>query len=79
MATSTTRGYWVLKGTPQAHVDTLSAAMVKAMKHDVFANYLKSSGLSVEDSVAGSEVWTKQIREEYEQAVAAMKELGVIK
>lgn len=76
---STTRGYWVLKGTPQAHIDKLSAAMVKAMKHDVFANYLKSSGLSVEYSVAGADVWTKQIREEYEQAVAAMKELGVIK
>lgn len=76
---STTRGYWVLKGTPQAHIDKLSEAMVKAMKHDVFANYLKSSGLSVEDSVAGAEVWDKQIREEYEQAVAAMKALGVIK
>jgi putative tricarboxylic transport membrane protein len=77
--TSTTRGYWVLKGTPRPVVEKLSKALVKAMKHEVFANYLKSSGLSVEDSVAGNEVWDKQIREEYAKAVAALKELGLIK
>ena len=76
--TSTTRGYWVLKGTPQDRIDILSKAMVKAMKHEVFANYLKSSGLTVADSVAGSEVWTKQIKEEYAKAENALKELGLI-
>ena len=39
--TSTTRGYWVLKGTPRPVVERLSEALVKAMKHEVFANYLK--------------------------------------
>ena len=76
--TSTTRGYWVLRGTPQDRIDILSKAMVKAMKHETFANYLKSAGLTVDDSVAGSEVWTKQIREEYAKAVEALTDLGLL-
>ena len=77
--TSTTRGYWVLKGTPEDRVQILSDAMVKAMHNDVFVNYLKSSGLSVDDSVAGHEVWDKQIKEEYAAAVEALGELGLLK
>jgi putative tricarboxylic transport membrane protein len=77
--TSTTRGYWVLKGTPQDRIEKLSAAMVDAMHHETFANYLKSSGLSVEDSVAGHEVWDKQIKEEYAKAKEALEELGLLK
>ncbi|MCB1744916.1 MAG: tripartite tricarboxylate transporter substrate binding protein [Gammaproteobacteria bacterium] len=76
---STTRGYFVLKGTPEDRIKILSDAMVKSMKHKVFANYLKSSGLSAEESVAGHEVWDKQIKEEYAQAAEALQELGVIK
>lgn len=76
---STTRGYWVLSGTPMDRVEILSKAMVKAMKHEVFANYLKSAGLSVEDSVAGYDVWTKNIRNEYAQAVEALTDLGLLK
>lgn len=76
--TSTTRGYWVLKGTPQEHIDKLSKAMVKAMKHEVFVNYLKSAGLTPEDSIAGSEVWTAQIREEYAKAYEALKDLDLL-
>lgn len=76
---STTRGYWVLKGTPEDRIEILSKAMVKAMQHEVFANYLKSSGLTVEDSVAGHEEWTKNIREEYAQAVEALTDLGLLK
>ena len=77
--TSTTRGYWVLKGTPQDRVETLSKAMVEAMRHETFANYLKSSGLSVEASVAGHEVWDKHIKEEYAKAEDALRELGLLK
>ncbi|HSM40819.1 MAG TPA: tripartite tricarboxylate transporter substrate binding protein [Afifellaceae bacterium] len=77
--TSTTRGYWVLKGTPEDRIQILSDAMVKAMKHEVFANYLKTSGLDPEESVAGHEVWDKQIKEEYATAVEALKELDLIK
>lgn len=77
--TSTTRGYWVLKGTPQDRIEVLSKALVKAMKHDAFANYLKSAGLSVEESVAGWEVWDKHIKEEYAKAVSALTDLGLLK
>ncbi len=77
--TSTTRGYWVLKGTPQDRIEVLSKGLVKAMKHKVFANYLKSSGLNVDDSVAGHDVWNKHIREEYEKAATALKDLGLLK
>ncbi|MEE8333544.1 MAG: tripartite tricarboxylate transporter substrate binding protein [Alphaproteobacteria bacterium] len=77
--TSTTRGYWVLKGTPQDRIDVLSKGMVKAMKHKVFANYLKTSGLDPETSVAGHEVWDKQIKEEYAKAVQALKDLDLLK
>jgi putative tricarboxylic transport membrane protein len=76
--TSTTRGYWVLKGTPQDRIEKLSAAMVKAMHHEVFANYLKSAGLSPDDSVAGWQVWDKQIKEEYQKAYEALKELDLL-
>ncbi len=76
--TSTTRGYWVLKGTPQDRIEKLSKAMVKAMKHETFANYLKSAGLTPEDSVAGHEVWDKHIKEEYAKAYDALKELDLL-
>lgn len=76
---STTRGYAVLATTPKETVQALSDALVKAMSHEVFANYLKSAGLTVEDSVAGWEVWDKQLKEEYRDSAAALKELGVIK
>jgi putative tricarboxylic transport membrane protein len=78
VSTSTTRGYWVLKGTPQDRIDILSKAMVKAMNHEVFVNYLKSAGLTPEDSVAGHEVWDKHIKEEYAKAYEALKELDLL-
>jgi putative tricarboxylic transport membrane protein len=53
--------------------------MVKAMQHEVFANYLATAGLKVETSVAGTEVWDKGLKEEYQKAAEALKELGIIK
>jgi putative tricarboxylic transport membrane protein len=76
---STTRGYAVRAGTPKEVIQKLSDGMVKAMQHDVFANYLKGSGLTVEDSVAGWEVWDKQLKEEYAESAEALKSLGIIK
>jgi putative tricarboxylic transport membrane protein len=76
--TSTTRGYAVRADTPQPVIDMLSSAMVKAMNHDVFANYLKSAGLKPEDSVAGTEVWDKHLKEEYQKAAEALEELGLM-
>jgi putative tricarboxylic transport membrane protein len=76
---STTRGYAVRAGTPKEVIQKLSDGMVKAMQHDVFANYLKGSGLTVEDSVAGWEVWDKQLKEEYAESAEALKALGIVK
>lgn len=74
--TSTTRGYAVRAGTPPEIVEKLSDALVKAMKHDTFANYLKGSGLDPETSPAGTEVWDKQLKEEYVVAAEALKKLA---
>jgi len=76
--TSTTRGYAVRAGTPQPVIDHLSEAMVKAMNHDTFANYLASAGLKPEDSVAGWQVWDKHLKEEYQKAADALEELGLM-
>jgi len=76
---STTRGYWVLKGTPKSAIKILSKGMIKAMKHKVFAAYLNNSGLSVKASVAGPKIWNAHIKSEYNNAYSALKELGLLK
>ncbi|MCZ6672037.1 MAG: tripartite tricarboxylate transporter substrate binding protein [Verrucomicrobia bacterium] len=74
---STTRGYGVLAGTPPEIVKILSDAFVKGMSSEVFANYLKGSGLTVEGSVAGTDVWTKNLKEEYANAEIVVEALGM--
>jgi tripartite-type tricarboxylate transporter receptor subunit TctC len=76
---STTRGYAVLASTPQPIIDQISKAMVKAMKHEVFASYLAGAGLTVDSSVAGTKIWDEQLKEEYKVAASALKELGLVK
>ena len=76
---STTRGYAVLKGTPQPIINEISEAMVKAMKHEIFANYLKGASLDPVTSPAGTEVWDKQLKENFANAQDALKGLGLIK
>jgi len=73
---STTRGYAVLKGTPMDRVETLPDGLVKGMQHEVFANSLASSGLTVEESVAGHEEWDAQLKKEYAKAEEAVQKLG---
>lgn len=75
VSTSTTRGYAVKAGTPPEIIEKLSEALVKAMEHETFANYLKSAGLDPASSVAGAEVWDKQLKAEYVTAAEALKEL----
>jgi putative tricarboxylic transport membrane protein len=77
--TSTTRGYAVLAKTPSDKVDQISKGLVKAMSHEVFANYLATAGLKVETSVAGTDVWDKGLKAEYAKAAEALKELGIVK
>jgi len=75
---STTRGYAVLKGTPPERVAQLSDALVEGMKGKEFVEYLKRNGLTPEDSVAGHEAWTAQLREEYDVAATALRDLGLL-
>ena len=76
--TSTTRGFAVLRGTPQARIDLLSEAITKALHEPAFSMYLENAGLDVEGSLAGQETWNRQIKEEYEQAVTWLGELGLL-
>ncbi|MBX2855767.1 MAG: tripartite tricarboxylate transporter substrate binding protein [Rhodobacteraceae bacterium] len=75
VSTSTTRGYAVRASTPPEVIEKLSAALVKAMEHKTFANYLASAGLKPETSVAGHDVWEKQLKAEYHKAAEALKKL----
>lgn len=77
--TSTTRGYAVKAGTPEPIIQKLSDALTSAMRHKTFRGYLRSSGLSADDSVADWRVWDAQLKEEYASAREAMLELGLIK
>ena len=72
---STTRGYVVRKGTPPERVKALEEAMVKAMKHQVFAGYLKGAGLNPDDSVAGTEDWTAQLQELEADAIESINRM----
>ncbi len=74
---STARGYVVLKGTPQDRIDALEAAILQGMKNPAFRSFLSRSGLSMQ-GIAGSEVWNRQIKQMYEDARAAMQELGML-
>lgn len=76
---STTRGYAVLATTPKPVIEALSKAFVKSMQGELFVNYLKSSGLNPEDSIAGTAVWDKQLKAEYASASKTLGELGLLK
>lgn len=77
--TSTTRGYWVLKGTPTERIEALSKAFVAAMREPAFVNYLKGVGLDAGTNVADHNVWDRQIKEEYAAARETLKSLGLLK
>ncbi len=74
---STVRGYVVLKGTPQDRIDALEAAILQGMKTPAFRSFLSRSGLRMQ-GIAGSDVWDRQIKQMYEDARAAMQELGML-
>ncbi len=76
VSTSTTRGYAVHADTPPEIIQKLSSALVDAMNHETFANYLESAGLEAATSVAGTEVWDVQLKEEYAKATAALEVLS---
>ena len=74
---STVRGYLVLKGTPEEHIETLERGMLEGMAKPAYRTYLEGSGLD-ESSVAGREEWHAQVRQLYNDARDAMISLGII-
>ena len=75
---STVRGFAVHKNTPSAVAEKIEAALLKSMKHTVYQGFLSAVGLD-STSVAGSDVWGRQIRTTVLEMEAALKELGFIK
>jgi hypothetical protein len=56
----------------------LEKAFLEAMKHSVYQNYLKGSGLGP-DSVAGRKEWTAQIKQLYIDGEEILNDLGMLK
>lgn len=73
----TTRGYAVRADTPPERVEVLEEALLEGMRTEEFQNYLRNSGLDPEASVAGSDVWDEQLKEEYAQSNDAIDRLGL--
>lgn len=76
---STTRGYYVHADTPPEMVERIEQWILTAMESERFQEYVQSTGLDPETSIAGSEVWDKQIKEEYQVSLDAMRKLGLTK
>lgn len=74
---STVRGFVVHKDTPDDIAAKIEDALMKSMNHKVYQGFLTSVGLD-STSVAGSEVWGKQIVTMTTEMEAALKELGFI-
>lgn len=76
---TTTRGYGVHADTPPERVKVLEEAMLKGMQTPKFQEYLSNSGVDPERSIAGSEEWDAQLKEEYATSKQVMEELGLVK
>lgn len=75
---STVRGFVVHKDTPDEVAKKIEAALLKSMKHTVYQGFLTSVGLDA-SSVAGSDIWGKQLSTMVTDMETALKELGFIK
>lgn len=75
---STTRGFAVLKGTPEDRIKLLEEGLVKSMQGKIYQDYLKSSGQS-EGSVVGRADWQAEIDEFLKTGDAALTSLGIKK
>lgn len=75
---ATTRGFVVMKGTPEERVARLEQGMLKAMGAPIYQNYLKTSG-QAPDSVAGREAWGAQLAGFNLQGQEALTSLGLLK
>jgi putative tricarboxylic transport membrane protein len=74
---TTTRGYAVRADTPPERIKILEEALLKGMQTEEFQEYLRNSGLDPKDSIAGSEEWDRQLKEEYAQSKEVIDRLGL--
>jgi len=74
---STVRGFVVHKSTPDDVAEKIQQALMKSMNHKVYQGFLTSVGLD-SNSVAGSDVWGRQIETMVTDMESALKELGFI-
>jgi len=74
---STVRGFVVHKDVPDDVAKKIEESLLKAMKSGVYQGYLESVGLD-SSSVAGAEVWGKQLKTMDTDMRTALKELGFI-
>lgn len=74
---STVRGFVVHKDTPDQVAAIIEEGLMKSMSHQIYQGYLVSVGLD-STSVAGSDVWGKQLTTMVTDMEAALKELGFI-
>lgn len=75
---STTRGFAVLKGTPEDRIKVLEEGLVKSMQGKIYQDYLKSSGQSA-GSVVGRAEWQAEIDEFLKTGDVALTSLGIKK
>jgi len=75
---STVRGYLVLNGTPENRIEILERGLLESMQQPAYHAYLEGSGLEASESIAGRKEWDRQIRRLYNDARAAMIDLGII-
>lgn len=74
---STVRGFVVKAGTPPEVVKAIEDTLLAAMQQAEYREFLQTLGLD-ESSVAGSEVWGKQLQGADDDMRAALKQLGFI-
>jgi putative tricarboxylic transport membrane protein len=77
ISVTTTRGYFVLADTDPEIVAKMEEMVLTAMETERFQEYLRSSGLDPETNIAGAEVWDKQLKEEYQIALEALRKLDM--
>lgn len=73
---ATTRGFAVLKGTPDERIAKLEQGLLKAMANPTYTTYLKNSG-QARTSVAGRAEWQAQLEAFSSESRQALADLGV--
>jgi tripartite-type tricarboxylate transporter receptor subunit TctC len=75
---STVRGFVTLKGVPDDRLKILEDGLLKAMKGQMYASYIETSGQSP-DSVVGRAGWQAQLDSFNKEGAEALKAIGLTK